>query len=707
VSSRPTAAILLCLLTALAGCTAVPPAAEGPSPSGSAAASTNPSATQEPMPLQGAILPQLEKLADLPGGHVSAIQFAPSRPDVVYLASDANAMGIWRSSDAGRTWARVLWDEKYPNAHQTGLAISAKDDADVVSADIHGKIWHTLDGGASWQIVHDNHETTSYWAVARSPSEPGRVYVAGQDGAVMVSVDGGASWVARPGPAGESFGSLVIHPANPSSLIAGGSRGIYRSEDGAATWTKLYPAPGAGFPQVVEVAMAPERPERLLATTDAGVWRTDDAGTTWRQTLKAHAHGVAFAPSDMDDAYLSTVDGLYRSSDGGTAWTRQDAGLPKTDGRVAVHPTDPDQALVGNNVWQWQFHHDVVPRSTTGEGVYRTSDGGSSWTRSSQGFIDVDVNSVAVDPVDPRIAYVGTECSRGLYRTMDGGASWALVPGGPEKDLWDIAHYTMKIEVDPSSRLLMTGRFGFAASDDHGSSWSSTLGRRHFHALGVDPKDAKHILIGTSYAADGTNDPTYYPGNHILHSRDGGRTWSDASIGIPSLPATTFQSFAFDPSDPQTIFVATSPHDILEGDEPEVGYGVLRSRDGGATWSLTNEGLANLNVQQLVAIPGAPAKILAGTDQGIFASTDAGDHWQRLGGSMPVRSLVVDPKQPERLFLGTDEGLFQSLDGGATWGRLDSVPADRVLGLAMDPAGRVLYAAVNNHGVYRGLASSD
>lgn len=708
MARRPFVSLLLLLSVLVAGCSHTTPSVE-PTASTSATSSSSPttstttSSTPTTQPVLGVPLPLLAKTSDLPGGHVSAIRFAPSDPSILYLTSDVNAMGVWKSTNGGTTWTRVLSDRDSQNAHQTSLSIHPQNAGVVLTADIHGKVWRTTDGGTHWDVVYDNEEATSHWTVAISPSDPSRAYVGSQDGSLLTSLDGGATWNRLPAALPDAIGTLAVDPRDGTKLWAGSNGGIYQSTNGGVTWTKRYPAQQPGFSQVVEVAVASSKPEIVLAATPEGVYRTGDGGASWQRTLQAHAHSAVIAPRNADVAYVATTTKLYWSADGGLTWTDRSGTLPLTDGRLAAHPLEDNVVVLGHNVWQWQFHADGdFPASTQGEGIFKTLDGGATWARSQGGFIDVDVNSIAVDPQDPNRIYVGTECSRGLYRTQDGGTSWALVSGGPPDNLWDIAHYTMRLATDPTGRLHMTGRFGYARSDDHAASWSSTLNRRHFHGIAVSPHDSNLLFMGTSYAKDGADQGGYYEGNHILRSTNGGTNWQDMSSGFPATPATTVQGFAFDPASPDVVYVATSTHDLLEGDadQPEVALGIYKSTNRGGSWSAVNNGLASLQVNALAT---TPDRVLAATDAGVYASTTDGTSWAPTGLDQATLSVHVDPVDASIVYAGTVVGLYRSTDGGSTWTRLDSVPQGHVWGLAMDPQGKMLAVAVNEYGVYKGI----
>lgn len=684
-----------------------PAPASVPAPSLAATPSPEPTPTPAPplpaptsVPITGVAIPNLAKVADPPGGHISDIVFAPSNPNIVYLASNVNAMGVWRSDDGGDSWRRIYYDDDFGATHVNTVAVHPSNPDVVLISDLHGRITKTSNAGTQWTKVYE--EDSAIFALGISTSTPSVAYAGDDAGNVLKSTDGGESWriVSQVGTTG--VGVLALSPRDPNLLFAGTREGIYRSTDGGQSWLRLTPPTSFGFVDTVDLTMASGAPEIVFAATRTGVFRSIDGGVEWSLILNQHAHSVSVSAVDPQILYAGTNTGVYKSGDGGETWQYRSDGIEYLDiGPIAVHPVDSDIAVTGNNIWQWTFHNDLFPSSTSGEGIYKTVDGGVSWSKKTSGFIDVDVVALAVDPSNPNVAYVGMECSRGIFRTEDGGASWVFIGGGPERGSWDIGHYTMRLASAPDSTLYLTGRFGITKSIDRGQSWVPLLVRRHFHGIGVDPNNSQVVFTGTSPRQDPTED-NQYPGARILRSMDGGNTWEEMGLGFPSGADTSIHDFAFDPANSAIVYVTTSSHEI---GLPRVSTtaGVHKSTDNGQTWVAINEGLTTREVDSITVSPQNSGRLLAGTEDGVFISVDGGLRWTITGLRESVRSLLVDPSESSNVFSGTEAGLYWSQDGGRTWQRLESVPAQPVTSLAMDAEGRVLYAAVNGVGIFKGV----
>ncbi len=688
--------------------TAAPTPTPTPAPTRESIPTATPTPTPTPTPHPGAVLPELVKVADPPGGDIVELSFAPSNPDVVYLLSQNPPMGAWRSGDAGETWRQVLSDMKDGTGHTTSMAVHPADPAVVLVGDKNFGIIKTVNGGLQWKRVHP----APAWvlsakgelpprtemevpALAFSPSMPSIAYAADKQGNILKSTDGGDTWQVISQIESEPS-SLAVDSRSPDMVYAGAGGGVFKSTDGGWKWQKVSPD------GVLDISIASEAPDLLFAASPwAGVFKSSDGGTTWRSVLDLHAHSVQVAPSDPHLVYAGTLSGVFKSDDGGETWLPSSNGMEYLSvGRLTVHPMDPNTVLAGSHMPLSESHGDPFPASTKGEGIYKTTDGGLSWAKTVIGFVDTDPVAVAVSPNNPNLVYVGTRCSRGLYRSEDGGASWTVLANGPRY----AAHYTMRIAIAADSVLWLTGGYGMAWTIDGGQTWQSPLTEekrqwRHFHGIGISPHDPQVIFVGT--AGYGPFEPTVYLGARILRSTDGGRSWQEVGSGFPSGTDTGIHDIAFDPFNPEVVYVATTSHGLTE--EYSTTVGIYKSADGGETWMPVNTGLGSLDVHAIVPSPARAGLLYAGGHDGVYRSTDGGRLWAPISFGERVWSLVIDPAEPRSLYAGTDHGLFWSFDGGDTWQRLESVPARRVTGLAMDASGKVLYAAVNRVGIFKGV----
>ena len=331
-----------------------------------------------------------------------------------------------------------------------------------------------------------------------------------------------------------------------------------------------------------------------FGAANGGVWKTTNAGASWANITDARVKGnaleissigaIAVAPSDPNVIWVGTGEsgmredltygtGIYRSTDAGESWTHLGLDDSQQTGAIRVHPSNPDIAYVA------AFGHAFGPNKT--RGVYKTIDGGKSWTQSL--FVDDSTGAIdlALDPSNPRILYAAMWHLRrfpwgmhsggghsGLYKSTDAGDTWTDISANP--GLPNTALGRIGVAVSPSNprRVYATveapdsagvPRGGIFRSDDAGAHWQRTSG------------DQRWQVRAWSYStitADPLDENTVYVNNlGTWRSRDGGRTWTR----IP-VPHGDTHLLWIDPKDPKRMIHAND------------GGGTV-SFDGGGTWS--------------------------------------------------------------------------------------------------------------------------
>ena len=347
-------------------------------------------------------------------------------------------------------------------------------------------------------------------------------------------------------------------------------------------WRMVGPFRGG---RVLTVAGVPGHPDRFyFGSVGGGVWRSDNAGRTWEPIFDgqpiASIGAIAVAPSDARVIYvgsgeadmrsdISYGNGMYKSVDGGGTWQRLGLSDSRQIGRILVDPKDP------NLVFAAALGHAYGPNSE--RGVFRSRDGGSTWSRvlfrdENTGAIDL-----AFDPHDSRTILAALWQTRrppwnvyppsngpgsGLYRSTDGGDTWKPVTEGlPSEKLGRI-----RLAFAPSLRgrvyaLVDAKAGGLYVSDDAGVRWRLASGDRriwergwYFAGVTVDPHDADVV-----YACD----------TALYKSTDAGRTFVPFK-GAPG--GDDYHQLWIDPGDSQRMILASD-------------QGAVVSVDGGRTWS--------------------------------------------------------------------------------------------------------------------------
>jgi photosystem II stability/assembly factor-like uncharacterized protein len=352
---------------------------------------------------------------------------------------------------------------------------------------------------------------------------------------------------------------------------------------GQLHWRLIGPFRGG---RTVAVTGAPSRPGTFyMAPTDGGIWKSDDYARTWKPIFDAADTGsigaLAVAPSDPNVVYagsgeglrrpdLSTGDGVYRSLDAGATWTH----LGLRDGQqiqdIAVDPRDARRLFVA------VVGHPYGPNPE--RGLYRSSDGGTTFQKVLGTGDDVGAVAVTLDPHHPDTMFAALWASRngpwnllqvyerydesGLYKSTDGGTTWSrLQTGLPAR----VGRIGISVSPADSNRVYAivekVDGCGVYRSDDGGASWRETdreervCGRTEdFAGITADPKERDIV-----YAANTT---TY-------RSRDGGLTWT----GIKGAPGgDDYHTVWIDPNDSRTILLG-------------VDQGATLTVNGGETWS--------------------------------------------------------------------------------------------------------------------------
>jgi photosystem II stability/assembly factor-like uncharacterized protein len=233
-------------------------------------------------------------------------------------------------------------------------------------------------------------------------------------------------------------------------------------------------------------------------------------------------------------------------------------------------------------------------------------------------------------------------------------------------------------------------------STDGGGTW------RAINA-GIDADSVFNAPVIGAYclAINPSTPTTLYVGTNsgIYKSMDSGGTWIAADAGLSAIDVSGLKysganSLALDPRTPATLYAGRK-------------RGVVKSLDGGESWSQAGVDLNNKYVMALAIDPVTPTTLYAGTNNGIFKSVDGGASWvqKRNGFGKPyieIYALAIDPLTPATIYAGTSDGVYQSMDAGESWHAINTgLTSFDVYALAIDPAApAILYAGVEGGGVF-------
>lgn len=550
------------------------------------------------------------------------------------------------------------------------------------------KVAHLRSGdpafGQSWQLRGASNIGGRITDIEMPIADQQTIYAGSASGGVFKSTDQGQTFTPIFDQAGSlSIGDLAIAPQNPNIIYvgtgeanAGGSSlaydgdGVYKSTDAGRNWTSvgLLEAGSIGRvkishqdPNIVYVAAM----GHLFSNTgQRGIFKTEDGGQNWQQVLflsdstggidlaiHPENHNIIYAAMwerirrPYNRQYGGATSGVYRSLDGGESWTEMTNGLPveaSQKGRIAlaIAPSQPDML--------YAYYVDAIGLL---QGVYQTQDAGNSWQhRSISDIRGVSFGwwfgRITVHPQDPEIIYL---TNLNMHRSIDGGLSWNNIFSGAHVD----QHALFIHPANPD--LVINGNDGgIYISADKGFNHQkvSDLPNLQFYSCKIDPSDPNRLYGGTQ--DNGTNRTTTGSADdwQVLTGGDG--------FGVN-----------IDPDNP-SIFYTQVQNGVL-----------LRTEDDGESFiniSFDNFG-GPFNWNTPLKLDPFDSEILYCGNQRLFRSTDRGDNWTPISPSLvnsenPTGNLTfgtlttidVSPLDQQVLYVGTDDGnVWVSKDAGTNW----------------------------------------
>ncbi|MFY9821831.1 MAG: hypothetical protein WAM82_10645 [Thermoanaerobaculia bacterium] len=603
------------------------------------------------------------------GGNVVVLAAAPSSPSTVYAGLSSG--GVFRSLDGGATWSFAGNGMTLYDTVASVVVDSRRPDFVWVAG--FRQIYRTVNGGASWTVIRNDGAVS----LIRDPA--GVLYAGTLSGPMLRSADDGATWEAlsKSPPTSQH---LTIDPFHPQVLYSGGISGMFKSKNGGIKW---FPA-GRGLPAGPVSALTVDSRSGALYAAVAGenadlVFRSTDGGSKWSAVvgrLPGFTSSLAFQAGARGTLWAVSAWHPYRSLDQGRTWTALTAGLPQ-DGISALLP-GASTLLAGTSL-----------------GPFRSADHGSSWSLSRQGMQAAGISGLALDRQQPNRLWASTYSS-GVFRSTDGGDDWTLLDNAP------IFLVNGPLAADPNhAGTAYLGQVGgISSTTDAGGHWSgSTLACFLPTTIAVDPLDSSGLYT-TGFV--GPFDLSCHPGPEacaMFYSADAGQHWTCIRDGLPGEDMLIQANFlAPDPLHPAHVYALVNA--------ALAGQNVYVSADHGSSWSLA---AAGVGIFFMVPDPSRPGTLWGGGGRdGLVRSDDGGHTWTPSGQGIPqftlLTTLAFDPADADVLYAGTlQSGVFHSIDGGVTWEPLgDGMTGQNVRFLGVDPHDpSTLYAGTDQSGVMR------
>jgi N-acetylneuraminic acid mutarotase/photosystem II stability/assembly factor-like uncharacterized protein len=297
---------------------------------------------------------------------------------------------------------------------------------------------YTIDDVQADHVIECTFSSGTPWPSAKNittfaidPANSQTIYAGTYDngGGLLKSTDGGATWTAF----NESFNaadriiSLVIDPANTQTIYAGTDdpNGVLKSTDGGISWTSVTPY---NF-SVLSLAIDPNNTQTVYAGADGSIYKTTTGGAAWTHIFSGNNRkGLAIDPTNSQTIYVGGYGSIFKTIDGGATWTTLNIvppylGANSVVGSVIITIDSPPPDIISLAI---DPTNTQTVYAGTSAGVYKTTDGGTSWVAVNSGLTDWHVQSLAID--HSHTIYAGT--SGGLFKTTNGGATWKVVNAG-------------------------------------------------------------------------------------------------------------------------------------------------------------------------------------------------------------------------------------------------------------------------------------
>jgi photosystem II stability/assembly factor-like uncharacterized protein len=528
-----------------------------------------------------------------------------------------------------------------------------------------GGVWKTTDAGRTWNPLFDHEKAASVGALVVAPSDPAVLYVGtGQvttrwdiasGNGVYRSGDGGKTWEHRGLAGSRHIGRLWVDPRNADVVLAAAQghffgpnaeRGVFRSTDGGKNWAKvLFVDDNTG---AVDLAADPAAPDTIYAA----LWQ------------------VRFYPwLSYFTLNVGPGSGIYKSTDGGKTWNRLSQGLPAGPmGRVGLAVAPGSR---GARVY-------ATIESGKDSGVYRTDDGGGSWQRvNATGSLGSAYFAMAaVDPKNPDTVYV---MGQSIRRSTDGGKTFEFFRGAPGGD----DYHFLWIDPDHPERMVVASDQGTVVTVNGGNSWSSWYNQPtgQFYHVATDDRFPYWIYSGQQDSGTvavasrsdygqltfrdwhpvGGDERDYdipFPGDPdiVYGSGLGGRLsrWDARTGQVDNVSPWPISSYGRRPTSVRYRSTWITPLAIspLPPHAIYLGAQVLfRSTDRGQTWQTVSPDLSG-------AVPGTPD----------CATGDVPVSRARACGFGVIATIAPSPTSKDLVWVGTDDGLIHvTRDGGKTW----------------------------------------
>lgn len=554
---------------------------------------------------------------------VGRIVVHPKNPQEVFVAGlghpyGANdERGVFKSSDGGKTWKRVLFingntgaiQVEYNPGNPSILFASLWEhrEGPWENGSFSGKnsgLYKSVDGGENWKQILKGlpsvNEGLGRIGTCFAPSNPNQMYAtvdAKINGGIYRSIDGGESWSLvsrdpRTWGRGSDFAEIKVHPNNPEMVFVA-NVASYKSVDGGRNWTSIKGAPGGD--DYHRIWINPLQPDIMIFAADQGAVITVNGGKTWSSWYNQPTAQLYHVSTDNQFPYHvyggqqeSGAVGVSSRGNGGQISFRDWYGVGSDEyAYIAPDPLHPE-IIYGGRVLK--FNKKTGQTQFVGPEPLRPSS-----------YRVLRTMPLLFHPANPKMLLFASNV---LWKTLDGGFHW-------EKISPDLSR--VQPNVPPNIGSFKTPELEKMAR------------RGVIYSLGPSPLDSNIIWAGTD---DG-----------LVHkTQDGGKTWEQ--VTPPQLRSwDKISQIDAGHFDKNTAYISVNAMRL-----DDLTPYIYKTKDGGKSWTLITRGIAKAPVNVVREDPRQSGLLFAGTENEVYFSADDGDHWQSLRLNMPassIRDLVI------------------------------------------------------------------
>jgi len=558
------------------------------------------------------------------------------------------------------------------------IAIHPEDDSIWYVAVSSGGVWKTVNAGTTWESIFDGQGSYSTGSVTIDPNNPHVIWVGtgenvggrhmGYGDGVYRSDDGGKTWTNMGLHDSEHVSEIVIHPDDSNTIwvaaqgplwSSGGDRGLYKSTDGGASWSKTLG--DNEWVGVTDIAIDPRNPDWMYAATwqrhrtvaaymgggpGSGIHRSTDGGETWEELTRGLPEsnmgkiGISISPQQPDIIYAAIeldrkTGGVFRSSDRGSSWTKM---------------SDAVSGATGPHYYQelYASPHQFGRLYLMDANLQISDDGGKSFFRMNEEAKHGDNHAIAFREDDPDYLLVGSD--GGLYESFDLTKTWRFIENLPVTQYY-------KVALDDSEPFYNI----FGGTQDNSTQGGPS---RTDNVQGIQNSDWRIVLNWDGHQ------PATEPGNpNIMYAerQQGALSRIDMITGeamdIQPQPGADedYERFNWDAP------ILVSPH--MPSRIYFASHRVWRSDNRGDSWTAISGDLTRDQDRFTLPIMGGSQSWDNAWDVGAMSMYNT------------ITSVSESPQQEGLIYAGTDDGLVQvTEDGGANWrsievGSMPGVPA--------------------------------